>query len=232
MNFDAIKSAAKGYEADMTRFLRDLIALPSESCEEEGVIRRIAAEMEKVGFDKVEIDGEGNVLGWMGHGEKIIAYDAHIDTVGIGNRENWKFDPYEGYETDAEIGGRGGSDQEGGIVSSVYGAKIMKLKEMMDSGSVTDPYIGYVGAYPYAEVVSGYTAFFLGIRSIVPTAHMDVTYTNSWFDITAEGEAANSLISRGCVIIGQHADSTGAPSAVQAAHVPGRHRGPDRCVLL
>lgn len=97
----------------------------------------------------------------------------------------------------------------------------MKLKEMMDSGAVTDPYIGYVGAYPYAEVVSGYTAFFLGIRSIVPTAHMDVTYTNSWFDITAEGEAANSLISRGCVIIGQHADSTGAPSAVQAAHDKG-----------
>ena len=126
MNFDAIKSAAKGYEADMTKFLRDLIAIPSESCEEEGVIRRIAAEMEKVGFDKVEIDGEGNVLGWMGHGPKIIAYDAHIDTVGIGNRENWKFDPYEGYETETEIGGRGGSDQEGGIVSSVYGAKIMK----------------------------------------------------------------------------------------------------------
>jgi basic membrane protein A len=56
----------------------------------------------------------------------------------------------------------------------------MKLKELMDSGKVTDPYIGYVGAYPYAEVVSGYTAFFLGIQSIVPTAHMDVQYTNSW----------------------------------------------------
>ena len=97
----------------------------------------------------------------------------------------------------------------------------MKLKEVMDSGAVTDPYVGYVGAYPYAEVVSGYTAFFLGIKSIVPTAHMDVTYTNSWFDITAEGEAANSLISRGCVIIGQHADSTGAPSADQAAHDKG-----------
>lgn len=97
----------------------------------------------------------------------------------------------------------------------------MKLKEVMDSGAVTDPYVGYVGAYPYAEVVSGYTAFFLGITSIVPTAHMDVTYTNSWFDITREAEAANSLMSRGCVIIGQHADSTGAPSAVQAAHDAG-----------
>ncbi len=93
----------------------------------------------------------------------------------------------------------------------------MKLKELMDAGQVTDPYVGYVGAYPYAEVVSGYTAFFLGIRSIVPEAHMDVQYTNSWYDLTKEGEAANALMSKGCVIIGQHADSTGAPSAVQKA---------------
>ncbi len=99
----------------------------------------------------------------------------------------------------------------------------LKLKEMMDNGEVTDPYIGYVGAYPYAEVVSGYTAFFLGIRSIVPDAHMDVQYTNSWFDITKEAEAANALMSKGCVIIGQHADSTGAPSAVQAAHEKGEN---------
>jgi len=93
----------------------------------------------------------------------------------------------------------------------------MKLKEMMDNGTATDPYVGYVGAYPYAEVVSGYTAFFLGVQSIVPEAHMDVQYTNSWYDPVAEGEAANALMAKGCVIIGQHADSTGAPSAVQAA---------------
>lgn len=98
----------------------------------------------------------------------------------------------------------------------------MKLKELMDAGTVTDPYVGYVGAYPYAEVVSGYTAFFLGIRSIVPDAHMDVQYTNSWYDPTAEAEAANALMSKGCVIIGQHADSTGAPSAVQAAQDAGK----------
>jgi len=93
----------------------------------------------------------------------------------------------------------------------------MKLKEMMDAGLVSDPYIGYVGAYPYAEVVSGYTGFFLGIKSIVPEAHMDVQYTNSWFDIQAEGKAAEALMARGCCIIGQHADSTGAPKAVQTA---------------
>ena len=82
--------------------------------------------------------------------------------------------------------------------------------------------VGYVGAYPYAEVVSGYTAFFLGIQSVVENVVMDVTYTNSWFDITAEAEAANALMSSGCVVIGQHADSTGAPSAVQAAQDAGK----------
>lgn len=97
----------------------------------------------------------------------------------------------------------------------------MKLKELMDAGSVTDPYIGYVGAFPYAEVVSGYTAFFLGIQSIVPEAHMDVIYTNSWYDPTAEAEAANALMAKGAHIIGQHADSTGAPGAVEAALAAG-----------
>jgi len=98
----------------------------------------------------------------------------------------------------------------------------MKLKELMDAGKITDPYVGYVGAFPYAEVVCGYTAFLLGIQSIVPEAHMDVQYTNSWYDPVAEGEVANALMARGCVIIGQHADSTGAPSAVQAVHASGK----------
>lgn len=126
LDYEKILESAKAYEKDMTAFLRSLIAIPSESCEEEGVIKRIAEEMNKVGFDKVEIDPEGNCLGWMGSGSRIIALDAHIDTVGIGNRDNWEFDPYQGYETDKVIAGRGGSDQEGGIISSVYGAKIMK----------------------------------------------------------------------------------------------------------
>ena len=83
--------------------------------------------MRKLEFNKVEIDPMGNVLGYMGTGKTLIGFDGHIDTVGSGNIENWKFDPYrEGYETDTEIGGRGVSDQCGGIVSAVYGAKIMK----------------------------------------------------------------------------------------------------------
>ncbi|MBQ3265189.1 MAG: BMP family ABC transporter substrate-binding protein [Ruminococcus sp.] len=101
----------------------------------------------------------------------------------------------------------------------------MKLQQLIDDGKVADENmdedgnikIGYVGAYPYAEVVSGYTAFYLGIKSIVENVAMDVQYTNSWFDMVAEGAAADALMARGCIIIGQHADSTGAPSAVQAA---------------
>ncbi len=135
MDTSKVKQAAQAYEKQMTKFLRDLIAIPSESCEEEGVIKRTIQEMESLGFDKAEIDPEGNALGWMGTGEKIIAFDGHIDTVGIGNIDNWEKDPYTGYETDEVIYGRGGSDQEGGVVSAVYGAKIMK-----DLGLIPDGY--------------------------------------------------------------------------------------------
>ena len=134
MDYTKIKEAAQAYLPAMTKFLRDLIAIPSESCEEEGVVKRTIAEMEALGFDKAEIDPEGNALGWMGTGEKIIAFDGHIDTVGIGNIANWEHDPYEGYETDDIIYGRGGSDQEGGVVSAVYGAKIMKDLGLIPEG--------------------------------------------------------------------------------------------------
>ena len=134
LDYSAIKQAAENAKSEMSRFLREMISHPSESCEEEAVVRCIKAEMEKVGFDKVEIDGLGNVIGWMGEGEKIIAIDSHVDTVGIGNRANWKEDPYKGYETDEIIYGRGGSDQEGGMAAAVYGAKIMKDMHLIPEG--------------------------------------------------------------------------------------------------
>ncbi len=136
MSFSLIKTQAEKYRADMCLFLRELIKIPGESCGEKGVIERIKLEMEKLLFDKVVIDPMGNILGFMGSGETLIAYDAHIDTVGIGNIENWSFDPYEGYENDTEIGGRGASDQLGGIVSAVYGAKIMKDLNLLDGLTV------------------------------------------------------------------------------------------------
>lgn len=105
----------------------------------------------------------------------------------------------------------------------------MKVKDLVESGTLTpetqpDSFtadgkvkIGYVGAYNYAEVVSGYTAFYLGIKSVYENAWMEVQYTGSWFDLSKENEAAKQLISDGCIIIGQHADSTGAPQACQEA---------------
>ncbi|MEF9839417.1 MAG: YgeY family selenium metabolism-linked hydrolase [Lachnospiraceae bacterium] len=132
MDFNSIKEASNKYEKDMTCFLRDLVRFPGESTKEKDRINRIATEMKKLDFDKVEIDPQGNVLGYMGVGKRIIAYDAHIDSVGIGNRANWDFDPYEGFESDTEIGGRGTSDQLGGIVSAVYGARIMKDLDLLN----------------------------------------------------------------------------------------------------
>ena len=98
----------------------------------------------------------------------------------------------------------------------------MKLNEMIEKGDIKaeEAKIGYVGAYPYAEVKSGFTSFFLGARSVCESATMAVKYTNSWFDIAAEKEAALALIGEGCVLISQHADSEGAPKACEEKGVP------------
>ena len=98
----------------------------------------------------------------------------------------------------------------------------MKLNEMIKDGKIKaeEAKIGYVGAYDYAEVVSGFTSFFLGARSVCESATMKVTYTKSWFDIALEREAALSLINDGCVLISQHADSEGAPKACEEKKVP------------
>jgi len=98
----------------------------------------------------------------------------------------------------------------------------MKINEMIQSGKITadQAKIGYVGAFPYAEVKSGYTSFFLGARFIVPEVTMEVTFTNSWFDIALEREAALKLINNGCVLISQHADSEGAPKACEEKGIP------------
>ncbi len=126
IDFKAILKLANTYKPDMSKFLRDMIAIPRESCQEKDVVLRIKKEMEHVGFDRVEIDPMGNVLGYIGHGKRLIAMDAHIDTVGVGNMDNWEYDPYLGFEDDDIIVGRGASDQEGGMASMVYAGKIIK----------------------------------------------------------------------------------------------------------
>ena len=98
----------------------------------------------------------------------------------------------------------------------------LKLNEMIEAGEFTaeEAKMGYVGAFTYAEVVSGYTSFYLGAKSVCPSVTMDVTFTGSWYDETAEKEAANKLIEGGCKLISQHADSMGAPTACENAGVP------------
>ena len=98
----------------------------------------------------------------------------------------------------------------------------MKLNEMIESGKITaeQAKMGYVGAFTYAEVISGYSSFYLGAKSVCPSVTMDVTFTGSWFDVTLEKNGAEKLINDGCVLISQHADSMGAPGACEAAGVP------------
>ena len=98
----------------------------------------------------------------------------------------------------------------------------LKLNQMIEDGTITEDSckMGYVGAFPYAEVISGYTSFYLGAKSVCPSVTMEVKYTNSWASFDLEKECADALISDGCVLISQHADTTGAPTACEAAGVP------------
>lgn len=131
-DFSRINHEARAHLPAMSAFLRDIIRLPGESRREEAVIRRIRAEMDRLGY-RTEIDGMGNVLGFLGRGPRLLAFDAHIDTVGVGLRDAWSFDPHEGCEDEHIIGGRGASDQKGGMAAMLYGGVIMR-----DLGLVPD----------------------------------------------------------------------------------------------
>lgn len=113
-------------EDGIAKFLADIISIPSLSGEEKGVVERIGAEMDKVGFDEVRTDGLGSIIGRIGKGKKIIAMDAHIDTVDVGNLSLWNFDPHKSFVKDGKVWGRGAADQKGGMASMVYAGKIIK----------------------------------------------------------------------------------------------------------
>ncbi|NLO92165.1 MAG: YgeY family selenium metabolism-linked hydrolase [Elusimicrobia bacterium] len=130
-----LSQAIGKYEKDMVRFARDLVATPGYSCTEKQVVHRIAAEMKKVGFDSVKIDKMGNVLGFLGNGKPKIMFDAHIDTVGIGDPKAWKWDPFKGKFENGMIYGRGATDQKLSMVSIVYAAKL--LRELRLDGGYT-----------------------------------------------------------------------------------------------
>lgn len=130
------------HQEDIVGFLRDLIAIPSTSTKEEGVIKRIAQEMRKVGFDEVRIDAIGNVIGRIGNGPVKILYDSHIDTVGVGDPTAWEFDPFEGKYENGIVWGRGASDNKAAMATMVYAGKA--IKELGLEGDYTLYMVGVV----------------------------------------------------------------------------------------
>jgi putative selenium metabolism hydrolase len=121
-----ISQMAKSLKNDVVSFLREIIAIPSVSGQEEAVIGRIKHEMEKIGFKKVWIDPFGNLLGILGSGNRLIVFDGHCDTVGIGNPDTWECDPFKGKYENNTIYGRGAADQKGGLASAIYAGRILK----------------------------------------------------------------------------------------------------------
>ena len=120
-----LERARKG-ERELVAFLVDLLAIPSPSGKEGPVTARIAAEMRRLGFDEVRIDGLGNVIGRIGSGPRVIAFDAHVDTVYAGDRAQWSFDPFQPRVTDGKVWGRGAVDQKGGLACMVHAGRIIR----------------------------------------------------------------------------------------------------------
>ena len=124
--YEKIRKLSFKYENETAEFLAKMIQTPSFSMKEKNMIATIKTEMEKVGFDEIRIDDLGSIIGKIGNGKRIIAFDAHIDTVYPGNLENWNFPPHAGIIKNGKVWGRGASDQLGGMASMVYAAKIIK----------------------------------------------------------------------------------------------------------
>jgi len=120
-----LEDLAKRWQKSLVNFLRDMVRIPSLSGREEKIARRAKAEMERAGFDEVFIDGIGNVVGRIGSGRVRILYDAHMDTVDIGDRKSWKHDPFAAEHKGGTIYGRGACDDKAGVASSIYGGKLI-----------------------------------------------------------------------------------------------------------
>ena len=134
--YQAIRQRAKALEKETLRFLADLVRTPSFSSKEEKVIQVIKKEMQKVGLDQVRIDGLGSIIGRIGRGPRVIAFDAHIDTVYPGDRDHWSLDPFKPRIKDGKIWGRGTVDQKGGMAAMVYAARIIKELKLNDQFTI------------------------------------------------------------------------------------------------
>lgn len=124
--YDKILSQAKAYESESVRHLLDMVRIPAFSTKEKEVVEYILGEMQAAGFDEAFIDPLGNVLGRIGNGDRVLAFDAHIDTVYPGDLKLWDFDPFDAHVKDGQVWGRGSVDQEGGMASMLTAARIIK----------------------------------------------------------------------------------------------------------
>ena len=126
VGYAAIRQRAKELEADTARFLADLVRVPSFSSKEREVIAVIRREMEQIGFDEIRVDGLGNILGRIGSGPRVLAFDGHVDVVYPGDRSQWGFDPFAPKIEDGKLWGRGAVDQKGGVAAMIHAAKLIK----------------------------------------------------------------------------------------------------------
>lgn len=140
--YQTIYNRAKEIENDTVRILKDLVRTPSFSSKEKEGIQVIQREMEKIGFDEIRIDGLGSIIGRIGNGPRTIAFDGHIDTVNIGERTQWKFDPFDPKVEDGKVWGRGTVDQKGGLAAMLSAARL--IKELNLNNNLTIYFIGTV----------------------------------------------------------------------------------------
>jgi putative selenium metabolism hydrolase len=136
ISYDAIRQRAKEMEGDTVRFLSDLVRTQSFSSKERAVIAVIQREMKRIGFDKIRIDGLGNVIGRIGSGPRVIAFDGHVDTVYPGDRSQWSFDPFKPFVQDGKIWGRGTVDQKGGVATMIHAGRLIKELGLNDQFTI------------------------------------------------------------------------------------------------
>ncbi|HYG57102.1 MAG TPA: YgeY family selenium metabolism-linked hydrolase, partial [Symbiobacteriaceae bacterium] len=177
--YSEVRARAQAIQDDVVRFLRDVVAIPSTSTNEQAVVERIAEEMRRAGLEDVHFDPVGNVLGRVGHGPITILYDSHIDTVGVGDPKAWSFDPFEGKVENGVVYGRGASDNKAAIATMVHGARL--IKEMGLAGAFTLWVIGVVEE----EAMDGWA-----VGETIRTGHIKP-------DFVVLGESTNLDIYRG-----------------------------------
>ena len=135
-SFEAIRRRAKEMEGYTARFLGDLVRTQSFSSKEAAVIKVIKGEMERIGFDEIRVDGLGNVIGRIGSGPRVIAFDGHVDTVYPGDRSQWTFDPFDGTVADGKVRGRGSVDQKGGVATMIHAGRVIKELGLNDQFTI------------------------------------------------------------------------------------------------